>query len=116
MRVYDKKKEKIMAWGYINYSVTKICTLDCHFHRIWLLNSWNCGCVLSVDEAVKCKKSLFKFALNRALRSFRKIAKTTFSLVISASLCVRPSIYRFAWNSLAPTGRFFMKYYIGRNF
>jgi len=49
-----------------------------------------------------------KFSLSsrwiELLGAFEKLRKVTFSLVISASLYVRPSICRFAWNSLASHG------------
>ena len=69
--------------------------------------------MLSIDEAVRFK-SLVNFPLHRAelLGAFEKLRKATFSLAIFTSLYVRPSIYRFAWNNLNPTGRFCMKYYV----
>jgi hypothetical protein len=47
----------------------------------------------------RCKGSIF--------RCYHRIAKNTFSFVMSICLSVRPSVR----NNLAPTGRIFMKFY-----
>jgi hypothetical protein len=54
---------------------------------------------------------LFHFSIGRRFSgSFAKLRNETISYVMSVCLSVRPSVRPVAWNSLARTGRIFMKF------